>query len=156
MSLSCTVCKLASLSPQDRDAIASSLCWPNSDFHKKLVSGNLTELTGVIAVVRDGSGIVGWARSEVWLDSSGWDWPTLEAFVHPEYRRRGIASFATTGLVSTVFCDEGYGCAVFAPPLLVVAARCGLHPTLFERSGEEWLRADTTRRYTGATQEDKK
>lgn len=156
MILSCEASKLSALPAADRAAIISGLCWPGSDFHKKLVSGNLTESTGVIAVVRDGGGLVGWARSEVWIDSDGWDWPTLEAFVHPDYRRRGIAAFATAGLVSAVFCDEGYGCAVFAPPMLLVAARCGLHPTLFERSGEEWLRADTTRRYTGATQEDEK
>lgn len=141
--LHCDISPLASLPLRDRDAIANTLCHPGSDFHKKLTGGRELNVTdGTILIVRADDRILGWARSEPWVDGTGWLWPTLEAFVEPTQRRSGIAAFATAGLVVNVFAEEGYGCAVFAPPMLLVAVRAGLHPTLFERSGGEWKRSD--------------
>ena len=141
--LSCDISPLASLPLRDRDAIANTLCWPGSDFHGKLTGGRELNVTdGTISIVRTDDRILGWARSEPWVDANGWLWPTLEAFVEPAQRRAGIAAFATAGLFSSVFAEEGYGCAVFSPPMLLVAARAGLHPALFERSGIEWKRSD--------------
>lgn len=142
MTLHCDIQPLSSVSRSDIDSIATSLCHPESDFHNKLTGGRELNVTdGTISIVRTDDRILGWARSEPWVDGTGWLWPTLEAFVEPAQRRSGIASFATAGLVSSVFADEGYGCAVFAPPMLLVAVRAGLHPTLFERSGGEWKRS---------------
>ena len=141
--LSCDIQPLSSVSRSDIDSIATSLCRPGSDFHKKLTGGRELNVTdGTISIVRTDDRIIGWARSEPWVDGTGWLWPTLEAFVEPTQRRSGIAAFATAGLVVNVFAEEGYGCAVFAPAMLLVAARAGLHPTLFERSGSEWKRSD--------------
>lgn len=144
MSLKCVITPLMSLPLQDRDAIATTLANQSSDLHRKLTDGRrLDERDGHIAVVYDDDRIVGWARTEPWKDGDNWLWSTLEAFVAEERRREGLALFATCGLVSTVFHHEGYGCAVFAPPMLLVASRAGLHPTLFERGDGPgvWRRA---------------
>lgn len=136
MNLSCDVIPLWCIADRTRTEIEGSLCWPDSDFHRKLKRRRLTAEDGMIALVRDGENrLLGWARSENWRDDTGWEWPTLEAFVREEHRRLGLAAFATAGLVPAVFAEEGYGCAVFSPPMLLVAARAGLHPTLFERDG---------------------
>jgi hypothetical protein len=143
MSLHCDVIPLWALGERTKATIAESLCWPGSDFHGKLTGGRELNVTdGTISIVRTDDRILGWARSEPWVDANGWLWPTLEAFVEPAQRRAGIAAFATAGLFSSVFAEEGYGCAVFWPPMLLVAARAGLHPALFERSGIEWKRSD--------------
>lgn len=141
MSIACDVLPLWTLCERMRAVLAERLVWPESDFHRKLTSGlPLGELDGHIALVADSGTLIGWARSEPWTDGTGWSWPTLEAFVVPERRRCGVASFATAGLVVAVFAEEGYGCAVFSPPMLVVASKAGLHPTLFQRDGAEWRR----------------
>lgn len=134
MNLSCDVIPLWSITEQTKNEIASGLCWPGSDFHRKLSRTHLSDEDGVIALVRDQENrLIGWARSENWTDETGWEWPTLESFVRKEHRGLGLAAFATAGLVPGVFAEEGYGCAVFSPPMLLVAARAGLHPSLFER-----------------------
>lgn len=142
MTLHCDVIPLRALGEKTKAEIVRRLSWPGSAFQRRLTSGTpLDDADGHIAVVHEnGRTVVGWARSEPWTDGTGWSWPTLEAFVVPERRRSGVASFATAGLVVAVFAEEGYGCAVFSPPMLVVAARAGLHPTLFERDGAEWRR----------------
>lgn len=141
MIIHCDVMPLWAVGEKTKDTIARTLCWPASDFHKKITGGKLCVGDGVIALAVDCDGHpVGWARSEPWTDSDGIVWATLEAFVRHEHRRRGIAAFATAGLAVNVFASEGYGCAVFSPAMLLVAARAGLHPTLFERDGTEWRR----------------
>lgn len=142
MTLHCDVIPLWSLGERTKSEIAKSLCRPGSDFHKKMIARRGLDATdGTISLVfSEGRSktILGWARSEPWVDGTGGLWPTLEAFVDPAHRRSGIAAFATAGLVVNVFAEEGYGCAVFSPAMLLVAARAGLHPTLFlkDDSGE--------------------
>lgn len=122
---------------------ASALYKDGSDFSKKLVSWlakrNVpAESDGHIALVFDDDAIVGWARTERWLYSGEAMYDTLEAFVHPHYRLRGIASFAAGGLVSSVLHSDGGTVAVFHPHMLLVARRAGLWPTLFAKEHGRW------------------
>lgn len=123
-----------------------------SDFHRKLTTwlytsaARPTENDGHIAVVLDHGEVVGWARTERWSEPLGLDgsvihWDTLEAFVAPEYRLRGIAAFAAAGLYTGALHDEGLGVAVFRPSMMLVAKRAGLCPTLFEARGGKWVRS---------------
>ena len=92
--------------------------------------------------VLDDEVVVGWARTEQWYDGNGIPFDTLEAFVRPERRMRGIAAFAASGLYSAVFHASGCAVAVFSPYMMLVARRAGLFPTLFERDGNgHWRRA---------------
>jgi GNAT superfamily N-acetyltransferase len=85
--------------------VRDHLTKPGSDFQRKLDSwlydsSEPTEDDGYIALVEDHGEIIGWARTEKWLEAGADQWNTLEAFVHKSYRRRGIAAFAASGLYS--------------------------------------------------------
>ena len=88
--------------------------------------------------MRDQGEIVGWARTEAWLEDDGVSvdltkWNTLEAFVHPEYRCSGVAAFAVAGLAASSAIYGVKAVAVFHPHMLLVARRAGFRPTLFAK-----------------------
>ena len=139
--MNCKVYKAAELPEHERVWIAHRLTKAGSDFNAKLVywtygRGAAVESDGSIAVVYDHGEIVGWARTETWR---GYD--TLEAFVAPEHRGRGVAAFAASGLAASTLNANGGSVAVFAPSMMLVARRAGLHPELFERVDGEWRAA---------------
>jgi GNAT superfamily N-acetyltransferase len=140
--MNCLIYTAAQLPEHERVWIAHRLTKAGSDFNGKLVywtygRGKAVETDGSIAVVYDQGEIVGWARTEVWRRND-----TLEAFVAPAYRGRGVASFATAGLASTCLYDNGMNVAVFHPLMLLVARRAGLIPELFEQDASgDWVRA---------------
>lgn len=124
--------------------IRDNLTKPNSDFNRKLTAwiGGVEPLDrdGHIAIVFDHGEVVGWARTEVWGDECGRLHDTLEAFVAPEYRLRGVAAYAASALYSGVLHD----CrrvAVFRTVMMLVAKRAGLCPTLFTPIDGRWVRA---------------
>lgn len=130
--MNCTILPLAHLDAVDISYIVRHLTKPESDFQRALLAGRRP---GVIAIVRDQGEIVGWARTEAWSESRDGDeysWDTLEAFVARDYRRRGVAAFASAGLAAAM---DGLGqhIAVFHPHMLLVARRAGFHPTLFAK-----------------------
>ena len=95
------VLKTDRLRATERRFIADHLTRPESEFQRALLNGGLT---GTIAICLDQGEIVGWARSEVWQGI-----PTLEAFVSPAYRRRGMATLCAAGLrTEGVFRDYEY------------------------------------------------
>jgi len=93
----------------------------------------------------DDAEVVGWARTERWIESTGLEYDTLEAFVRPERRLQGIAAFAAAGIYSSIssdLLDDGFAVAVFHPHMMLVARRAGFSPTLFERDGKGgWRKA---------------
>lgn len=99
---------------------------------------------GTISVVRTRHGLaIGWARSERWceerMEPDGHIcrrmWNTLEAFVDPEWRNRGVATFAAAGLMlaSDAPTSALPSHAVFRPSMLLVARRIGIRPILFQK-----------------------
>jgi len=149
--MTCTTLPIAEFLASPAAAfVREHLTKPCSDFQGKLdawLVGSLapTDADGYIALVEDHGEIVGWARTEQW--SAGSDgagglvlYDTLEAFVAPPYRRRGIAAFAASGIYSAVLHDNGGTVAVFHPHMLLVARRAGFFPTLFQKEGGQWFR----------------
>lgn len=123
---------------------------PGSDFHRKLTTwlytpARPTSADGVISVVLDHGEVVGWARTERWSEPLGADavihWDTLEAFVAQEYRGRGVAALAASGLYASRLHDGSNLVAVFHPAMLLTARRVGLSPTLFSNVDGKWVRA---------------
>ena len=113
------------LRPSERRFIADHLTRPESDFQRALLGGTVT---GTIAICLDQGEIIGWARSEMWNEI-----PTLEAFVSPAYRRRGVATLCTAGLrTEGVFRDHEF-VAVFRPAMVSLASRLGLLYASFDR-----------------------
>jgi hypothetical protein len=131
--------------------VRNKLTKPGSDFQWKLTrllhgESGATVDDGHIALVLDQGEIVGWARTEHWTagsDGAGGfvSYDTLEAFVAPDYRLRGVAAFAASGLYASVLHDNGCTVAVFHPHMLLVARRAGFWPTLFTRNVRgEWVK----------------
>ena len=147
--MTCEILTLAELveSPMLALFVRNKLTKHNSDFHWKLTrllhaEAAPTSDDGHIALVLDQGEIVGWARTEYWTAGSDVAYDTLEAFVAPEYRLRGVAAFAASGLYASVLHDNGCTVAVFDPHMLLVAKRAGFFPTLFTKNPRgEWVKA---------------
>lgn len=141
--MNCTILTAGELA-KDRDAmlwIADRLSRHGSDFQEKLrywLSGHMPQQAdGMIAVVRDFGEIVGWARTEDWKQMK-----TLEAFVAGEHRRKGVATFAASGLVASRAFGDSRRVAVFREESMVrLSERCGLFPSFYTLRGAEWVRA---------------
>lgn len=131
------------LTLSERKFLADHATRPHSDFQKALLAGTQK---GTICLCLDQGEIVGWARSEGWES-----WPTLEAFVRPQWRERGVAALCAAGLrASNVYGNSGRYCAVFRHSMLAVAARAGLAAVLFTHS-DGGYRVDWSRRCTTVT-----
>lgn len=128
--MNCTILPIADLDVIDINWIVMRLTKPDSDFQRALLAGRRP---GEIAIVRDQGEIVGWARTEPWVESGGDEWDTLEAFVAKSHRMRGVAAFAAAGLAATSGCWSNMAVAVFHPHMLLVARRAGFRPTLFAK-----------------------
>ncbi len=128
------VLKTDRLRASERRFIADHLTRPESEFQRSLLAGTVT---GTIAICLDQGEIVGWARSEVWQGI-----PTLEAFVSPAYRRRGVATLCAAGLrTEGVFRDYEF-IGVFRPTMVSLASRLGLIYSAFDRMPDgTWVKA---------------
>jgi len=123
------------LRSSERNFIFDHLTRTGSDFQKKLLDGDI--LTGTIAICLDQGEIIGWARTELWREM-----PTLEAFVSPAYRRRGVATLCAAGLrTEGVFRDYEF-VAVFRTTMALLASRLGLLYAAFDRAPDgSWVEA---------------
>lgn len=140
--LSCTALPAADLDDATRWWLVNNATWEGSDFQRTLA--RQLKPDGTIALVRFDEALVGWARTETWRCGNDWAWPTLEAFVLPAWRRRGVAAFAAAGLLAALgdCLGKEFACAVFAPSMLAVAYRARLRPTLFQKDASgQWVRA---------------
>jgi len=128
------VLKTDRLRATERRFIADHLTRPESEFQRALIEGTVT---GTIAICLDQGEIIGWARSEVWQGI-----PTLEAFVAPAYRHRGVATLCAAGLrTEGVFRDYDY-IGVFRPTMVSLARRLGLIYSSFDRMPDgTWVKA---------------
>jgi hypothetical protein len=132
--ISCSVDLLKEFSA-DFHEILADFCHDGSDFQKKLIAFTEGERTpslsdGCLSLVEVDGLIIGWARSELWVDEDGEEWDTLEAFVSPAWRKRGIAAMAAMALAARPLYRHGE-VAVFHPSMMLVARRAGILPTLF-------------------------
>lgn len=144
--MNCRTISVADLDVVECLYLVQHLTREYSDFSLKLrvwASGVRPKRSdGYISIVEDHGEIVGWVRSEVWWEQAGEvAWDTLEAFVAPSWRGRSIASWAAAGLACGPLSDV-MSVAVFAPTMMLLAKRVGLHPVLFEQDDTgRWVRA---------------
>lgn len=145
--MNCRTIHITELDDADAAFIVNHLTKPNSDFsrklQRKLAGEKLRNVDGWISLVLDYGEIVGWCRTEAWIEPpTQVPWDTLEAFVNPTYRGRAIASWAANGLLCGPL-SEASGVAVFAPSMMLLAKRIGLFPVLFLKADDStgWRRA---------------
>jgi GNAT superfamily N-acetyltransferase len=133
-----TVLEARCLDDIDGKYIAGHVCRDGSAFQSSLRCG---EPAGDIAFCRDQGEIIGWARTERWEG-----YPTLESFVIPPYRGRGVATACAQALVANGSISRSSIVAVFRPQMESIAARCGLRLAAFSRREEDgqWMRRPPT------------
>lgn len=120
----------------ERNFIADHLTRPGSDFQRAILDGG-GSLAGTIAICLDQGEIIGWARTELWREL-----PTLEAFVSPAYRRRGVATLCVAGLRTEGVWRDHEFVAVFRPTMATLARRLGLLYAAFDRAPDgSWVEA---------------
>lgn len=122
--MDCFTFRAARLRPSEKAWIASRLTGQGSDFQKALESG---EPQGWISVALDQGEIIGWARTERWEEHD-----TLEAFVDPKFRGRGVATWCAMGLVASNLFNQRQ-VAVFRGSMASLAIKVGLVPVRYER-----------------------
>lgn len=120
----------------ERRFIAVHLTRPGSDFQRALLYG---DPAGTIALCLDQGEIFGWARTEMWQAM-----PTLEAFVGPAYRRRGIALACAAALVAEGVFRDHREVAVFRPTMVALAGRLNLPFAQYDRKPDGTWKAAAT------------
>lgn len=121
----------------DVTAIMSRLSWPDSgstssiqrELEKRYINkepGQHPEMA--IAFVWLNDTLAGWVGTRLWPEKFKGDpitAQTIECFVDPEYRRRGIATLGLQALISTGKLDKDKFVSVYAPDAMKLAQRCG-------------------------------
>lgn len=122
----------------DVAAIMSRLSWPDSGSDSSIQK----ELNKRYLHIRPGPPHPEMAMALIWVDDTlaGWvgsrPWPekfkgrpvtaqTVECFVDPEYRRRGIAKLGLQALITAGFVKRDQIVSVYSPDVIKLAEQCG-------------------------------
>ena len=101
---------------EDAEYIARALCNPGSEMQRELI--NSTTDTPMV-VVYDPEPI-GWVATHLWRGLQ-----TLEGYVDPEWRRKGLARIAALTLLATGYLDRTKAIAVFSSECVTLAKSLG-------------------------------
>jgi GNAT superfamily N-acetyltransferase len=125
------------LSLVDVTAIMVRLSWPDSgsasSIQRELEKRYLKKEPGphpemAMAFVWVNDTLAGWIGTRPWPEKFKGDpiiAQTIECFVDPEYRRRGIATMGLQALISAGRLDKDKFVAVYAAEAMKLAQRCG-------------------------------
>lgn len=86
-----------------------------------------------IAVIHYNDEIVGWVGTRLWPEKFKGDKitaQTVECFVDPAWRRRGIARLGLQALISAGYVDRTKFVSVYAPEVVELARSCGCRTVL--------------------------
>lgn len=127
----------------DVAAIMTRLSWPNSgsdsSIQKELDKRYLNIQPGphpemAIALIWVDETLAGWVGSRPWLEKfKGREVTaqTVECFVDPAYRRKGIAKLGLLTLISAGFVDKNEIVSVYAPEAVHLAKQCGCNIVIY-------------------------
>lgn len=125
------------LESSDVAAIMARLSWPASDsassIQKELDKRYLNIQPGphpdmAIALVRVNNTLAGWVGSRPWPEKFKGRpviAQSIECFVDPEYRRRGIAKLGLQALITAGAIKRDQIVAVYSPDVIKLAEQCG-------------------------------
>lgn len=130
-------------------AIYTRLSWPdsgsNSSMQKELDKRYKEKQPGphpnmAVAVVWLDETIVGWVATRPWPEKfkgKAVTAQTVECFVDPEFRRRGIARLGLQALISAGALNRDEIVSVYAPEVVKLAQQCGCKVVIYcETNGE--------------------
>ena len=110
---------------------AATLCRPLSDMQSELYQ-RLAETP--IVLIETGLPIA-WVASHEWRDQQ-----TLEAFVVPEWRRRGLVKLGAHMLLAASYLVKTEPVAVFSSDCVPLARSLGFHEVRhYTRHGKDWV-----------------
>lgn len=127
----------------DVTAIYSRLSWPDSgsdsSIQKELDKRYLNPTPGphpemALALVWLDDTLVGWVGSRPWPEKFKGrpiTAQTLECFVDPEYRRRGIAKLGLLALISAGAINKDEIVSVYSPEVVHLAQQCGCKVVIY-------------------------
>lgn len=127
----------------DVTAIMTRLSWPDSgsasSIQKELDKRYFNSQPGphpemAIALVWIDETLAGWVGSRPWPEKFKGEpvmAQTIECFVDPEYRRRGIATLGLQSLIAGGWLKKNQLVSVYAPEVIGLARQCGCQIVLF-------------------------
>lgn len=122
--------RICDLEPADGAWIAAHLCRPGSEMQTEFYE----RLAETPVVVFSNEVPIAWVATHEWRDLQ-----TLEAFTHPEWRRRGLARAGALMLLATWNLDRREPVAVFSPDCMPLAKSLGfVQVCQYQRSGDDW------------------
>ena len=101
---------------EDAEYIARALCRPGSEMQRELID---SKTDTPMVVVYDPEPI-GWVASHLWRGLQ-----TLEGYVDPEWRRKGLARIGSLTLIANGYLDRTQAIAVFSPECVALASSLG-------------------------------
>jgi hypothetical protein len=104
------------IEPEDASYMARNLCRPGSEMQRELLAAD-ADTPMVVAYAPDP---IGWVATHQWRSLQ-----TIEAFVAPEFRRRGFARIGALTLLATSYLDKSQAVAVFSPECVALARSLG-------------------------------
>lgn len=125
------------LTPEEVAVIAERLSWPDSgsdsSLRKELDKRYLNPQPGphpemALALVWLDKTLVGWVGTRLWPEKFKGDpilAQTIECFVAPQHRRRGLASIGLHALISASRIDRTKPVAVYETNVVKLAEQCG-------------------------------
>ena len=122
--------RICDLEPAVGAWIAAHLCRSGSEMQSEFYT-RLTETPVVVFTTNDP---IAWVASHEWHGHQ-----TLEAFTHPEWRRRGLAKAGALMLAAVSYLDRREPVAVFSPDCVPLTRSLGFPETLlYQRHGKDW------------------
>lgn len=131
------------LSPVDVVAIKTRLSWPNSgssssiqvELDKRYFNATPEAHPEMaIALIWADDVLVGWVGTRPWPEKFKGDpvtAQTIECFVDPEYRRRGIARLGLQALITAGAIKRDQLVSVYSPDVIKLAQQCGCATVIY-------------------------
>lgn len=104
------------IEPEDAEYISRALCNPGSEFQREMIAAKTD--TPMVAFYDPEP--IGWVATHLWRSLQ-----TLEGFVDPGWRRRGLARIGAMTLVANGYLDRSKAIAVFSPECVTLAKSLG-------------------------------
>ena len=101
---------------EDAEYIARALCNLGSEMQREIIE---SKTDTPMVVVYDPEPI-GWVATHLWRGLQ-----TLEGYVDPEWRRKGLARIGALTLIATGYLDRTKAIAVFSPECITLAKSLG-------------------------------
>lgn len=104
------------IEPEDAEHMARALCRPGSEMQRELIDAKTD--TPMVAFYDPEP--IGWVATHLWRGLQ-----TLEGYVDPEWRRKGLARIGSLTLLATGYLDRTKAIAVFSDECVVLARSLG-------------------------------